>query len=119
MVFRHANGVGLRLEREFHHDVVLLRTQDDTDGWVVAVPTLLFIEQVQIEVHLAGILRLERTNLQLHCHQRLKKTVIEQQLKMSFQFSPTPTIRCFRKDPSIAFSSATPGTISKIKPSIS
>ena len=74
--------MGLRLVAQgvFHLHIVLLGAEDDADGRVVAGSALLVVQQVQVEVHLAGVFRFERPDFQFKGHQGFEKTVIEKQV---------------------------------------
>ena len=80
MIFCHTDRIGFALQCELYFQVVFLRTQDDTDRRVVVFGSLFLIEHVEIEIHLAGIFRLEWPRFQFKGNQRLEKAVIEQQI---------------------------------------
>jgi hypothetical protein len=79
-IHRHADGVALVGQCVFHLHIVLLRAEDDADGWVVAGGALLVVEQVQVKVHLARVLRFERTHLPFERHQGFEETGIEKEV---------------------------------------
>ena len=49
------------------------------DGLVVRAPFFL-VQEVQVEIHLAGVLGLERSDFQIERHQGLEKAVVEEQI---------------------------------------
>ena len=49
------------------------------EGWSSGAAFLL-VEQVQVEVHLAGVFRLERPDLQFEGHQCFQEAVVEQEV---------------------------------------
>jgi len=84
LVVCYSDGISLRFQREFHLYVIFLRTQNDPNRWIVVGPAFLVIKHVQVEIHLARILRFELADLQLDRNQTLQKTVVEEQIDKVF-----------------------------------
>jgi len=80
MVFGHADAIGFALQGKFDFQIVLLRAKDDADGWVIVGRAFFFIQQIEIEIHLAGILGLEGAYLQFKSHECFNKPVVEEQV---------------------------------------
>ena len=83
-VLGDADWVGLAFERVLDFDVAFFGAQDDTDRRAVVGTTLLVVEQVQVEVHLAGVLRLELANFEIERNECFEEPMIEQQIDEVF-----------------------------------
>jgi len=75
-----ADGVGFRAEGILDFHIVLFRAEDDADGGLVAGAALLVVEQVQIEIHLAGKLRLEGADFEVEGDEGLEEAVVEEEV---------------------------------------
>ncbi len=75
-----ADGIGLGAQRVFDFHIVLFGAEDDADGLLVVRATLLVVEQVEVEIHLARELRLEGADFEVERHKGLEEAVIEEEV---------------------------------------
>ena len=80
VVFGDANRVALGLEGILNLDVVFLGAEDDADRRLVVRCAFPVVEQVQVEIHFAGMFGLEGGDLEVEGDQRPEKAVIEEQV---------------------------------------
>lgn len=80
LVFGHTDRVGFALEGKLHFHIVFLGAEDDADRGIVVWRPLVGIEQIEVEVHLAGVLRLELADFQFDRHQALEEAMVEEQI---------------------------------------
>ena len=67
-------------QRILDDDAVALAAQDQADAGVIARLAVAVIQRREIEIHLAGMLRLERSRLQVAGDQAAQLAVIEEQV---------------------------------------
>ena len=61
-------------------DAVALAAQDQADAWIVVRLAVVIIQCREIEIHLAGVLRLERPRLQVDGDKAAQLAVVEEQV---------------------------------------
>lgn len=80
LVFGDADGVGFGFQGELDFDVVLFRAEDDADGGLVIRGAFLVVQEVQIEIHFAGVFRLEGADFEIERDERLEEAMVEEQV---------------------------------------
>jgi len=76
----YADGLAGWHESVFDNSPVFLLTQDNADSGVLPLLAHLFVENAQVELHLADILRLELADLELDGDEALESAVEKQQI---------------------------------------
>ena len=80
MVFGNADGIVLCLQGKLDLDVVLLGAEDDADGRLVVGSAFIFVQEVEVEVHLAGMLGLKAGDFEVEGDQGFEEAVVEEQI---------------------------------------
>ena len=80
MIFGDADRIGLGLQGKLDFNIVLLGAENDPDRGRVVRRALLLVEEVQVEVHLAGVLRLEGADLEVEGDEGLQEPVVEKRV---------------------------------------
>ena len=70
----------LRPQRIFHDRIILVRTQDQAQRWVVAVGASLFVKIVDVKLKLSQVLVRQLANLEIDQHKALENGVVKNQV---------------------------------------
>ena len=81
LVLGNANGSAHVVQVVFCHDTILLLAEDQTDGGPIVFVAQAVVHGAEVEVHLAGVLRLECAAPELDHEETAQLEVVEQQLK--------------------------------------
>ena len=68
----------------FHNRPILLLADDDANRWVLMWELLLVVKHIEVEFHLALVLRLKLAHFELNGHQSLHTAAVEQQIDELF-----------------------------------
>ena len=80
LITAHKNLVGNVLERVLHDQLVLIGTEHDADRFRVALGVHFLPIVVQVEIHLADVLVLDFTTLEINQHKAFQNTVVKDEV---------------------------------------
>src|SRR5882672_4416938 len=69
-------------ESVFRNDPILRLAENEANAWLVIRMAKHVIDGGEVEVHLAGVLRLERRHLEIDDHEASKLEVVEKQIEL-------------------------------------
>jgi len=86
-VFRNTYWIGFCFKSEFNLYIIFFGAQNNADGRLISGIALLFVQKVEVEIHLACMFWFKRTDLEIEGNQSLEAAVIKQKIHEIF-FAP-------------------------------